>query len=347
MDAIAFPRTALVALALACIGLLGAAPANDGIDPSLIAAAKKEGVVVLYGSMTAPQMQALAQRFQARYGITVQTLRMESNALPARMLTEARAGTSKADVVDEPGFQIDQLKRQNLLDAYRAPEAAALTAGTYDPAGFWSSMFLNTETIAYNPERLKAANLTPPRTWQDLARPEWRGKFALFNGSYEWYAALLKALGRDQGTALMRAYAANDPKMITTHQLAENMVEAGEYVAALNTYGYDIARDMAHHQKVVLVNPDPTIVESHAIALVAHAPHPNAARLFERWLLSRETQEWVAATDGLGRISPRKDVKSNPVIWNAHTHYLISDPSESVHYADDEREFNAIFHVAG
>jgi iron(III) transport system substrate-binding protein len=297
--------------------------------------------------MTAPQMQALAQRFQSRFGIPVQTLRMESNALPARLLTEARAGTAKADVVDEPGFQIDQLKRQNLLDAYRPPEDATLTPGTFDPAGFWSSMFLNTETIAYNPERLKASNLKPPRNWQDLTQPQWRGKFALFNASYEWYAGMLKAFGRDAGTALMRGYAANDPKMITSHQLAENMVEAGEYVAALNAYGYDIARDMARHQPVVLVNPDPTIVESHAIAIAAHAPHPNAARLFERWLLSRETQQWVAADDGLGRISARKDVKNNPLIWNSHIHFLISDPSESAHYADDQREFNSIFHVAG
>jgi iron(III) transport system substrate-binding protein len=297
--------------------------------------------------MTAPQMQALAQRFQAAYGIPVQTLRMESNALPARMLTEARAGSYKADVVDEPGFQIDQLKRQNLLEKYRPPEVDQLTAGTFDPAAFWASMFLNTETIAYNPKGLAQNHLQPPKTWQDLTRPEWRGKFALFNGSYEWYAAMLKAFGRDQGTALMRAYESNDPKMINTHQLAENMVEAGEYVAALNTYGYDIARDQAKGASVVLVNPNPTVVETHAIAVVAHAPHPNAARLFERWLLSRDTQQWVAASNGLGRISPRKDVKSNPAIWNAHVHYLISDPAESVHYADDQREFNTIFHVAG
>jgi len=81
--------------------------------------------------------------------------------------------------------------------------------------------------------------------------------------------------------------------------------------------------------------------------LVAHAPHPNAARLFERWLLSRETQKWIASSAGLGRISPRKDVESNPAIWNPHVHYLISDPAESVHYADDQHEFNQLFHVAG
>jgi iron(III) transport system substrate-binding protein len=337
-------RLCAAALALS-FALLAAAP--RGIDDALVAAAKKEGAVVLYGSMATQQMHDLVQQFQAKYGIPVETLRMESNALPGRLLTEARAQTYKADVVDEPGFQIDQLKRQNLLEQYRPPELGELTAGTCDRDGYWAAMFLNTETLAYNPDRLKGTKLTAPKTWQDLTRPEWRGQFALFNGSYEWYAAMLKAFGRDRGQALMRAYAANQPRMINSHQLAEDMLGNGEYAASLNTYGYDIARDQAKGRPVRLVNPNPTVVEVHAIAIVSHAPHPNAARLFERWLLSHETQQWVASNAGLGRISPRKDVKNNPAIWNSQLHYLISDPGESTHYADYAREFNEIFHVAG
>lgn len=336
----------LALLAAAALALLGAAPAAPNGDAALLAAAKKEGTVVLYGSMSTQQMRALVERFQQKYGIPVQTLRMESHVLPARLLTEARARTYKADVVDEPGFQIDQLKRQNLLEAFRPPENREMTAGTVDRDGLWSSMFLNTETLAYNPDALKKAKLPPPKTWQDFTHAEWRGQFALFNGSYEWYAAMLKAFGREQGQAMMRAYAANQPRMINSHQLAEDELGNGEFTAALNTYGYDIARDQAKGRPVVLVNPNPTVVEVHAIAVVAHAPHPNAARLFERWVLSRETQQWIASAAGLGRVSPRKDVKSNPAIWNPHVRYLISDPAESIHYADDVREFNEIFHIA-
>lgn len=344
----AAPLARRIAASLVVLGATTCIYASAAEPPhkdDLLAQARKEGTVVLYGSMTAPQMDAIAKRFQAKYGITVQTLRMESNALPGRMMTEQRAGTFNADVVDEPGFQMDQLKRHDLLTQFRAPENREMTAGTFDPDGYWSSVFLNTETIAYNPQLLKAAGLKPPMTWQDLTRPEWRGKFALFNGSYEWYNAMCRAFGKEKGDALMRAYAANGVQMINSHQLAENMVEAGEYVAALNTYGYDIARDAANKVNVALVNPNPTIVEVHAIALVNKAPHPTAARLFERWLLSRETQSWIA--ESLGRISPRRDVKNNPAIWNPHIRFLISNPADSVNYADDARSFNQIFGVAG
>lgn len=334
-----------LAVLVACaVALLGAAPNGDA---DLLAKAKKEGTVVLYGSMATQQMRAMVERFQRKYGIPVQTLRMESHALPGRLLTEARAQSYKADVVDEPGFQIDQLKRQKLLDTFRPPEAADMTAGTVDRDGYWVSMFLNTETLAYNVNSVKSGKLPTPKTWQDFTRPEWRGQFALFNGSYEWFAAMLKAFGREQGMAMMRAYAANQPRMQNSHQLAEDMLGNGEFAAALNTYGYDIARDQARGRPVALVNPNPTVIEVHAIAIVNHAPHPNAARLFERWLLSRETQQWVASSAGLGRISPRKDVKSNPAIWNPRVRYLISDPADSVNYAQYAREFNDIFHVAG
>ena len=338
---------AVLAAALAAPGgAFAAAPAaRDGIDAGLVAAAKSEGTVTLYGSMTAPQMQSLAQRFTQTYGIRVETLRLESNALPSRMMIEARGGAPKADVVDEPGFQIDLLKRENLLERFELPEDAAMTAGTFDRDGFWSSLFLNTETIAYNPKLLAAAGLKAPSSWYDLTKPEWRGRFALFSGSYEWFAAMQRAFGKQQGEALARALAANEPKMINSHQLAENMLEAGEYVAALNTYGYNMARDQSAGLAAVNVNPNPTVIEVHGIGIVAHAPHPNAARLFERWALGRDTQRWVAST--LGRISARKDVKNNPAIWNPRIHYLISDPAESVNYAEYAKSFNAIFGVAG
>ena len=337
--------TVALALLVAAPAVRLAAAPSDGIDPQTLAAARKEGSVTLYGSMTAPQMQALADRFQRRYGIRVDTLRLESNVIPSRMAIEARAGATHADVVDEPGFQIDLLKRQNLLARFAAPQNADMTAGTFDRDGYWSSLFINTDTLAYNPALLKTAGLRAPATWYDFTKPEWRGKFALFSGSYEWYAAMVKAFGKEKADGYMRAFAANGVHMVNSHQLAETMLESGEYTAAINTYGYSMATDQAKGLAVVEVNPDPTVIELHGIGVAANAPHPNAARVFEAWTLGHDTQAWIATT--LGRVSARRDVKNNPAIWGPHIRFVISDPAESVHYADYARDFNAIFGVAG
>ncbi len=336
--------TLLFGFALICT--VGARAAS-GPDDELIAAAKKEGTVVLYGSMTLPQMTALAERFRARYGIAVRTLRMESQELPARMITEERSGRYEADVVDEPGFQTDQLKRQGMLVQYRPPENAALIKGTVDPDGYWTSIFLNTEAIAYNPKKLQEFGLKPPTGWWDFTKPQWRGRFGIFVGSYEWYAAMKRKYGERGGNDLMKALAANQPRLLNTHAVGVTMVAAGDLAGVPNIYAYQAEQERRKGAAIAIVNPDPTIVELHCVGIVKNAPHPNAARLLERWMLSKETQDWIASLNGLGRIAARKDADNDPMIWNNRIKYMISDPAMSVNYAQDAAAFNAIFGIPG
>ena len=311
------------------------------LDAALESRAKAEQTVVLYSAMSTQDSDALAKAFEAHYPISVRVLRLESSQLPAKLMIAARGGQTEADVEISPGFQTDQLRRSGLLEPYTVPEARDFVAGTFDPGGYWSAAYLNTDTIVYNTARLKAAGLPPPTSWNDLTRPAWRGKFALFNGSYEWFATMKKAYGSAGGDRLMQALAANQPVLVATHQLALNMTAAGEYMAAINVYGYDVDRLQHQGQPVALVNAPPTVGEINAIAIVKSAPHPNAARLFERWLLSRETQAFVV--NKLGRISGRKDVTSNPVIWNSKMRIVITNPTESEQYAEYVRTFNTTF----
>lgn len=340
-------RFLAVLFALALLGGAGAQAATSGADDTLIAAAKKEGAVVLYGSMTLPQMTALADRFHAQYGIAVKTLRMESQELPARMITEERSGRYEADVVDEPGFQTDQLKRQGMLVQYRPPENETLIKGTVDPEGYWTSIFLNTEAIAYNPKKLQEYGLKIPAAWSDFAKPEWRGHFGIFVGSYEWYAAMKKKYGEDGGNRLMKALAANQPRMLNTHVIGITMTVTGDLAGVPNIYAYQAEQERRKGGAIAIVNPDPTVVELHCVGIVKNAPHPNAGRLLERWMLSKETQNWVASLNGLGRVAARKDAENDPMIWNPRVKYLISDPATSGNYAQDATAFNAIFGIPG
>jgi iron(III) transport system substrate-binding protein len=317
-----------------------AASSGGGLE----AQAKAEGSVVLYSAMSAQDTDALAKRFMAAYPIALHVLRVESSQLPAKIAIAARAGQPDADVEISPGFQTDQLKRNGLLDAFVVPEDHDFTAGTVDPDNFWSAAYLNTDVIVYNTNRLKAAGLKPPTSWADLARPEWRGNVALFNASYEWYATMRKALGAAYTDRLMAGLAANGTVLVGTHQLALNMTAAGEYAAAMNVYGYDVDRLQKQGQPVALVNAEPTVGEINAVAVVKSAPHPAAARFFVRWLLSRETQAFVV--HDLGRVSGRKDVKSNETIWNPHMRIVITNPADSVNYADDVRQFDTVFGIA-
>lgn len=324
----------------------GPTPASDlgpVADPALVAAARHEGTLSIYSSLGQAQLAAVAAQFEATYGIHTDILRIESDKLPGRILTEARAGHFAADIVGTTGFQADQLKRAGLFATFRPPEARALVAGTVDPDGTWAAVILNTATICYNPARLKADGLTPPRTWEDLAAPAWRGKFALFSGSYEWYVALQHYYGKEKADALVRAYAANAPRMLGSHQLGINLTEAGDVDAAANVYGYDVVAEHDRGQSIALVNPIPVVVEIYSVSVTRTAAHPAAAQLFERWWLSHDGQVW--SRQSLHRISPRKDVQNDPTLYGAGIRFQISNPAESTVYGEAVRAFNDIFGI--
>ncbi len=341
-----FAALAAVLLAIPAATAPGNAANPDPVgDARLIAAARSEGAVSLYTSVSLEDTTKLAQRFEAQYAIPVRVLRMESNQLPARLVLEARAGRANADAVLSPTLQMYALKSAGMLALRPVPEERDYLAATVDRDGAFGGVLINTDTIAYNPALLAAAHLAPPRQWADLTRPEWRGKFALYDHSYEWYLAMKRVMGAVQAEALMRGLAANAPNLVASHQLAINAIADGEHAAAANVFGYDAVRLQAQGRPIAFVAPAPTIAEVNAIGITQHAAHPSAALLFERWALSRATQRYI--TDVLGRSSGRKDIVQNPAVWNVTMRITISDPSNADDYRAAASEFDAFFKRGG
>lgn len=315
-------------------------------DAELVAKATAEGSVTVYVALASGDIQKLTERFASVYpAIKLQTLRLESDQVPAKLTIEQRGGVYNADVEMAPGFQTDQLKRSGAIIPYRCPEMSGYGAGSVDRDGYWTACLINTDTIAYNTERLAAYGLKAPTGWSDFVKPEWRGRFVLFNGSYEWFASMHRALGNAAADRLMAGLAANNPHMVGSHQLAIDQMAAGEYAAALNVYGYNAARYKHQGRPVQLLNAEPVIGEIECVALVKNGPHPNAGRLYIRWLLSRETQAWMVTSAGIGRISGRTDVASNPEIWSPKLKITVTNPAESVNYAQEVRAFNTTFGI--
>src|ERR1700722_5765021 len=102
--------------------LLAGSLAATLTDRDLLARARAEGALTLYGTISQPQMTALAKRFQAEMGIAVATLRGDAS-LVSRIVTEARAGHNAVDVIGLAGFDTDEVYRAGVLAQYRPPEA--------------------------------------------------------------------------------------------------------------------------------------------------------------------------------------------------------------------------------
>src|SRR5258706_10115733 len=104
------------ALALLIAFFLPAVCFSQSTDPKIVEAAKKEGEIVWYTSMTYDQSQVLMQAFQSKYpAIKPVLIRLGGGAVMNRVLTETRAGAFSYDVVGGPGEMISIFKERGII----------------------------------------------------------------------------------------------------------------------------------------------------------------------------------------------------------------------------------------
>lgn len=320
-----------------------AAPAAAAVSPAVEAAAKKEGAVVWYTTMDDRTLAAVAKRFeQGHPGISVQALRMGSSQLPARVVTEQRGGKYNADVISGDGFQLQQLVDAGALAPNPNPDAKAFINGAVDPGGLWTSLYIDTTVIAWNPQRVSADHLKVPGSLDDLARPEWKGKVGVDSGAFNWYVGELQALPGN--AAVVKGIAQNGPVMTSGHSQTATQLEAGEFDATPTTYGYIAARDRRQGKAIAYMNPRPLLVTLNPIGLAKNAPHPNAAKVLIDWLLSRDGQTFISRTAG-GEQSARLDVPPDPKIFSPKLPYVVVKPPDQAHYTELVGRFRALFGI--
>lgn len=332
--------------ALAAVAPAGARAAGIGpvADPALVARAKAEQTVSVYVAMNGDDLAKIASLFEAQYGIACKTLRLASNGIAPRLAIEQRGGRYECDITITTGYDTEIIKRNGLLATYSVPETKSFLPGYVDPDGYWTSAFTNTNVFMWNTQKIAAAGVPAPVAWADFARPAWHGKFAVFGGSIAWYTGMRRALGREIADPLVRGIGANQPVITATRQLATSLTGTGEYMGAVGVFGNEAQRLKREGQPVDFVNAPPTIAEPTGVGFVKNAPHPNAARLFIRWLLSREMQrELIVGT--FHRITARKDVASPPEIWNPRMRVVVSNPADVATYNDDVKTFNAWYGI--
>src|SRR5262252_4365104 len=92
----------------------------------LIEGAKKEGKVVWYTALSIQDAELLTKRFEKTYPfIKTEMLRLVTDALLTKILTETKAGVYNADVIEIPGIAGNILKKEGLFDKYASSESKA------------------------------------------------------------------------------------------------------------------------------------------------------------------------------------------------------------------------------
>jgi iron(III) transport system substrate-binding protein len=289
------------------------APAPVAITPALVDAARKEAKVILYSSMDLPVGEKLGKAFEAQYpGIAVQIERSGSERLFQRVAQEFASNIHAADVINSSdASHFIPWKKSGWLAPFVSEDIARYFPAQHrDPDGMFATTRIWLSSIAYNTKLVKPEDA--PKSFADLLDPKWAGKMVKGHPAYSGTIMtatfqMVRELGWDYFEKLskqrvMQVQSSTDPpKKLSLGERAV-MADGNEYgVVLLKEAGQPV-------EPVYPAEGTPTI--SGPTGIFATAPHPNAARLFQAWLHTRETQQFFI--DFTAQYSVHAQVQSKP-----------------------------------
>jgi iron(III) transport system substrate-binding protein len=282
--------------------------AQDGQNTKLVEAARKEGEIVWYTTMSSDQNKAFMDRFQRKYPfLRPSVLRSGGGALLNRVLSEAKAGKYLFDVVHGTGEIVLPLMEEELLAPYASPERNMIPEDLKDDKGYWTSVYVNSVVLGYNKNLVKRENL--PQNYDDLLDPRWKGRKISLDDSYTTFLqGLVSSWGKEKAVAYLRKLAEQEPVIMRGSTVRVQLAAAGE-VPLVIAYANIIQNFAEKGAPVDWVPLEPAVVSVNTVMLGAKATHPNAAKLFIDFTLSKEGQEKLW---DFQRIPSRSDVEPKP-----------------------------------
>lgn len=276
-----------------------------GAETPLLKKANEEGRLIAYLAMNAADAVSVQTSFEKQFPqIKVDLVRTGAPAMLQRILTEYRGGKIFADVVLGFGFIHYELAQQKLLARYDSPERSNYAPQFKDKDGFWTNVIPIVHTIAYNPKMVPPAEL--PARYTDLLLPRWKGKAGMNSNNIMFLAAMTTHFGKERATDFLQKLSAQQPQVRSGGTLVATLVAAGEFPLAYSINENNVENFKQRGAPIDWVRlADPLYGELVPIGVMAGAPHPNAARLFVDYALSKEGQELFR---NLGKLPARSDV---------------------------------------
>jgi len=283
-------RFVIVAEVLAVTALMFAGQALG--QSANVDAGKKEGKVVVYGSVVPQAMDGLHQAFKKKYGIEVDYWRGSSTQVSERALTEWRAGRPGFDIAEgNRGVQLI-MKNEGLFQKFIPPASEKFPAQYKEKDGLITPWRVLPISILYNTELVKAVDL--PKTFDDLLNPKWMGKISIPDPTRHTTTAQflwnLEKFKGDKWLDYVRALAKQKPILVESLAPVTTTIIKGEAVVGITYIKYI----KQYKGPVNYIPMDKYLTDPNYLSLGAKSAHPNAAKLYIDFACSTEGQKEIA-----------------------------------------------------
>ncbi|MBV8151197.1 MAG: extracellular solute-binding protein [Candidatus Eremiobacteraeota bacterium] len=283
------------------------------------AAAKREGTVVWWTAHYAQSAaESVRDAFKAKYpGVEVQFIRQTAQVIYQRLTQNLKSNVHEVDVfasTDEAHYAA--LKKQNVLAEYLPGDINKIPSALQhlDPEGTYYLGALGFVLINYN------TKIQPAHRWTQLGDSRFKGQVTLGHPGFSGYVGnWVLAMNDKYGWDYFKNLAAGNPKIGRSVNDTVTDIVAGERMIGAGPDNYSLEKKAAGNAINIVYPEDDAILIASPVAVMKDAPHPNAARLFENFMYSREyslallkTYNYPLRTD----VAPANGVRLDQVHWH-------------------------------
>ncbi|HLN85126.1 MAG TPA: extracellular solute-binding protein [Candidatus Limnocylindrales bacterium] len=271
----------------------------------IVAAAKKEGKVVVSIPASNELRAAIEKNFEKRYGIDVEPVAGRASTLVRKMIDEAKAGVRYMDLhMGGSESIVTGLLPEGVLDPL---EPYMVLPEVKDPKQWWGghiwidnakrfiygSSAHQTVSLWINSQLMKANEV---RSFDDLLDEKLKGKIGFLDPRTPGSGASMWSYLREiKGEDYLRRLVGQKLALSRDQRVLAEILAKGNLnlVVGLTYYSYAPFLKAGLPVEPLAVPKEGLYVSggSGHLVVLKNAPHPNAAKLFINWFLSREGQE--------------------------------------------------------
>lgn len=253
-------------------------------------------ILHLYTALDSNEAKLYIEEFEKETGIHVKWVRLSSGEVLTRLRNE-KNNPQVSVWFGGPFTDFIAAKKEGLLIPYKPEINFKLPEGGYDSEHYWTGISFGVIGFVSNTDILKKRNLSPPASWDDLLKKEFKNDismaYAYTSGTaYTILAALAQMKGEEAALKYFRALNNNIHHYNKSGSACVTQVSLGEIAVGI-AFSQDILKKgIGKGFPVTLTFPkEGTGYEYAAMALIKGAPEVQLGKKLMDWMLSEKAQK--------------------------------------------------------